>query len=147
MFRVDMDAAGAVAAVLHVGVVMERASGKGQDVHPGRLRDRFRGIAGDVPDDHPARVAEFRVDVVDAGAGLADEADFRARVQEGLVHDDLVQEDDIGLRGTDPGFFGRGGGVADEFALGGDFFHRSVAHRGGVQENDFHVNAGLDVQI
>ena len=71
MVRIDMDAAGAVTAVLGVGVVVEGAAGQGEDVHPGCLRDRFRGIAGDIPDDDSALVAEFHVDIVDPGACFA----------------------------------------------------------------------------
>ena len=79
--------------------------------------------------------------------GLAHELELRAGVQEGLVHDDLVQQDHVGVRGAGAGLFGRGGRVADEFAQGGDLGHRSVAHRGGVQENDLHIMQGLMVQI
>ena len=147
MVGIDMDAAGAVPAVLRVGVVVERAAGEGQNVHPGRLRDRFRGVAGDVPDDDPAGVAELYVDVVDAGPGLAHELELRAGVQESLVHNDFVQEHDIGVRGADAGLFGGGGRVADELAQRGDLGHRSVAHRGGVQENDLHCLIGLSIQI
>ena len=139
MVRIDMDAAGAVTAVLGVGVVVEGAPGQGEDVHPSRLRDRFRGIAGDVPDDDSARVAEFHVDIVDPGACFAHQFELRTSVQEGLVHDDFVQEHHVGVRGADAGLFGRGGRVADELAQGGDLVHRSVAHRGGIQENDLHI--------
>ena len=139
MVGIDMDAAGAVAAVLRVGVVVERAAGEGENVHPGRLRDRFRGVPGNVPDDDATGVAQLHVDVVDARPGLAHELELRARVQEGLVHDDLVQEHDIGIRRAGAGLFGRGGGIADELAQGGDLVHRSVAHRGGIQEYDLHV--------
>ena len=142
MVGIDMDAAGAVAAVLRVGVVVERAAGEGENVHPGRLRDRFRGIPGNVPDDDPAGVAQLHVDIVDARPGFAHELEFRARVQEGLVHNDLVQQHDIGIRRAGAGLFGRGGRVADEFAQRGDLVHRSVAHRGGIQENDLHDISG-----
>ena len=142
MVGIDMDAAGAVAAVLRVGVVVERAAGEGENVHPGRLRDRFRGISRDIPDDDPAGVAQLYIDIVDARPGLAHEFEFRARVQEGLVHNDLVQQHDIGIRRAGTGLFGRGGRVADEFAQGGDLVHRSVAHRGGIQENDLHDISG-----
>ena len=138
MLRIDMDAAGAVAAVARVGVVVEGEPGKVQDVHPGDLGDGFRGIPGDVPDDDAPLVAEFHVDVVDARSGLADEPDLGTGVQEGLVHDDLVQQDHVGVGCAYAGLLGRGGGVAGEFAEGGDFGHRCVAHRGGVQEYDFH---------
>ena len=147
MVRIDMDAPGTVAAVLGVGVVVEGAAGQGEDVHPGRLRDRFRGIAGNIPDDDAARVAELYVDIVDAGPRLTHELELRAGVQEGLVHDDLVQQDHVGVRRAGAGFFGRGGGVADELAQRGDLVHRSVAHRGGIQENDLHIMQGLMVQI
>ena len=147
MVRIDMDAAGAVTAVLGVGIVVEGATGQGEDVHPSRLCDRFRGIAGDVPDDDSARVAEFHVDIVDPGTCFAHQFELRTSVQEGLVHDDFVQEHHVGVRGADAGLFGRGGRVADELAQGGDLVHRSVAHRGGIQENDLHIMQGLMVQI
>ena len=144
--RIDMDAAGAVAAVPRIRVIMEGEAGEVQDVHPGDLGDGFRGIAGDVPDNDPALVAQFRVDVVDARSRLADEADLRAGVQECLVYNDFIQDDHVGICRADAGFFGRGGGVADEFAQGGDLRHRCVAHRGGVQENDLHM-ASVDSAI
>ena len=146
VLRIDMDTAGAVAAVARVGVIMEREAGEGQDVHPGGLGDGLRRIAGDVPDDDAPLAAQFDVDVVDAGPGFAHQFQFRAGVQEGLVHDDFVEEDHIGIRRADAGLFGRGGGIADEFAQGGDLRHRGVAHRGGVQENDFHDESVL-IQI
>ncbi len=138
MLRIDMDAARAVAAVPHIGVIMECTAGKGQNVHPGRLGDRFRGIPGDVPDNDPPLVAQFHVDVVDARPRLAHQLQLRACVQESLVHDDLVQQDHIRVRRTGAGLFGRGGRVADKLAQGGDLRHRRIAHRSGVQENDFH---------
>ena len=146
MVRIDMDAPGAVAAVARVGVVVEGEAREVEDMHPGGLGDRFRRIPRHVPDDDAPLVAELHVDVVDAGPGLADEPDLRAGVQEGLVHDDLVEKDDVGVRRADAGLFGRGGRVEDEFAQGGDLRHRRVAHRGGVQENDFH-DCSVLVQI
>ena len=141
MVRIDMDASGAVAAVARVGVIVEGKTREVQDVHPGNLGDGFRGIAGDVPDDDPARVAQFRVDVVDARSGFADEPDLRTGVQKGLVHNDFVQDDHVGIGRADTGFFRRGGRVADKFAQGGNLRHRCVAHRGGVQEYDLHVTS------
>ena len=139
---IDMDAAGAVAAVAGVGVVVEREPGEGQDVHPRGLRHGIRAVPGDIPDDDAPLGAQFRVDVIDPRPGLAHEPQLGAGVQEGFVHDDLVQEDDVGISGAGAGLVGRGGRVAHELAQRGDFIHRSVAHRGGIQENDFHNIGG-----
>ena len=139
MVRIDVDASRAVAAVPRIRIIMERPAGEVEDVHPGSLGDGIRGIAGDVPDDNAPLVAQLRVDVVDAGPRLADEPHFRTGIQKGLVDNHFVQENDIGIRRADAGFFRRGGRVAGEFAQRGDFGHGGIAHRGGVQKNDYHI--------
>ena len=139
--RIDMDAAGAVAAVPRVGVIVEGEAGEVQDVHPGDLGDGFSGIPRDIPDDDPARVAEFRVDVVDSRPRLANEPDLRAGVQKRFVNNDFIQDDHVGVGRADTGLFRRGGGVTDEFSQGGDLRHRCVAHRGGVQKYDLHMTS------
>ena len=144
---IDVDAAGAVAAVAGVGVVVKREPGEREDVHPRSLGHGVRAVPRHVPDDHSPFGTQFRVDVVDAGAGLAHEPQLGAGVQEGLVDDDLVQEDDVGVRRAGAGLFGGGGRIADELALRGDLRHGGVAHRGGIEENDFHTCTGCLVQI
>ena len=139
---VDVDAAGAVAAVAGVGIVMEREPGEREDVHPRSLRHGIRAVPRHVPDDDTPLRAEFRVDVIDAGPGLAHEPQLGAGVQEGLVDNDFVQQHHIGIRGAGAGLFGGRGRIADELAQRGDLRHRSVAHRGGVEENDFHTCTG-----
>ena len=139
--RIDMDAAGAVAAVPRVGVVVEGEPEEVEDVHPGDLGDGLRGIPGDVPDDDAPFGAEVCVDVVDSRARFADEPDLRTGVEKGLIDNDFIQDDHVGVGRAEAGFFGRGGGVADEFAQGGDLRHRCVAHGGGVQENDLHITS------
>lgn len=134
-----MDAAGGVASVASVGVVVERTPCEVEDVHPGRLRHGVGGIAGNVAHDYAPLIAQVDVDVVDAGARLADELQARSGIQKRLVNDDFVEDCDVGVGHPLAGFFCGGAGVADKFSQRFDAGEGAIAHGGGIEENDFHV--------
>jgi hypothetical protein len=97
---------------------MESQTCQIENMHPGSLGDGIRRVPGNVPDYYTPLCAELRVDVVDAGAGLADQFQLGAGIEESLVHNHFVEEDYIGIRSANAGLFGCGRRVEDELAKG-----------------------------
>ena len=114
-----------------------------QDMHPGSLRYRVGGVCGNISHCDPALPAQIYIYIVDTRSGFAYELQLWCGVKKLFVDDNLVEQSHVGICDPFPGLFRGGGRIAYKFALGGDFRHVGITHRGGIKEYYFHGSVYL----
>ena len=72
-------------------IVMKRAAGQIQNVHPGGLGYGIGGITGNILNLYAALLTKLHINIVYAGPGFTDQFEFWSGIKESLVYNYLIK--------------------------------------------------------